>query len=411
MMLHRRMLALAALLLAGCQAGPQFDAAAAGPTFNLLALPTYAHLLGAPFEVASAPGAETPEAAHDAASHASLVVWADGGVIRCRLLDAHGQPQGDAQALSDAAHAASDPRVVFNPELGEYLVVYSQDSGTASGVDLFAQRVSNTGFAIGAPLPVSRSLGAQRHPAVTYDALQHQYFVVWDDDRAGAPAIYARRVLVSADHSLSLAPEQLVASDPQGHALSRPDVAFSPRGPIAVVCWQDARRGQLDILAQRLGVDGALKGPNYVLCDRDQDQRAPRLAYNPDRDRFVVVFEDDSTGQADTCILGRQLNGWGYPAAAEMVVASQPVPLARPHIAYNSATKSYLVTYDARFATGDRLGGRYLDGAADLADSVAVSPTQVASDAAVVADDAAFETFFQARDGARIAGQRLDAGF
>jgi hypothetical protein len=229
----------------------------------------------------------------------------------------------------DPNHSVDRPAVAFNPNQNEYLVVWDGyddfDTFVLGEREIFGQRVAaTTGTEIGVDLRLSdmgpdedQEYGAYT-PAVAYNPTQGEYLVVWyGDDDTGSLVndeyeIFGQRVAgatgaeIGVDQRLSdMGPN----GDPDYDALA-PDVAYNPTQDEYLVVWYgDDNTGTLvdnegEIFGQRVAVaTGAEIGGDVRLSDMGPDGDEyydavrPAVAYNPNREEYLVTWEgDDVTG-------------------------------------------------------------------------------------------------------------------
>ena len=85
------------------------------------------------------------------------------------------------------------PAVAFAPNNYSHLVVWAEDRGTGTGLDLYALRLSATGLPTGAEIPVIVGPGNQSNPALIYNDHLNQFLLVYTDDSAdgsgGVPGV------------------------------------------------------------------------------------------------------------------------------------------------------------------------------------------------------------------------------
>ncbi len=196
------------------------------------------------------------------------------------------------------------PQVAFNPALNEYLVVWEATQGAGLASIVFGQRLDAlTGmraveedFAISSD-PEGFNFGDARFPAVAYNSNANEYLVVW-----------ARQ----------LAPEQ--------HLL----------------------------MGRRLAADGSWinKDPILVAPASFLDAFAPKIAYNPTLDQYLVVWDGLGPPDAGREIYGRRLDGEARPLGPEVIRISDMGPPGNalfdayePVLALNADRQEYLVVW------------------------------------------------------------------
>ena len=168
---------------------------------------------------------------------------------------ARSEPTGSVEQVSDvgpagnAAFDADNPRLAFAP--GGGLAVYEGETAVAGEQEVLA-----------------RPLDAGGHPAGTQRRVTHVGPDGNVNDEARSPA-----------------------------------VVYDPVRDDFVVVWSNAIGFDEDIFAQRVGRDGAPVGPAKQVSEAggvgpgsDGDSQRPRVAYDPGRDEFLVVWTDNRNG-------------------------------------------------------------------------------------------------------------------
>ncbi len=94
-------------------------------------------------------------------------------------------------------------------------------------------------------------------------------------------------------------------------------------------------------------------GPDFMVSLPLDDQADPSVAYNPDDDQYLVVWQDDRGSDAD--IYGQILSASGVPQGDNFVVSNGPDEQGSPHAAYNATDHNYMVVWR------DKRGGANYD--------------------------------------------------
>jgi hypothetical protein len=218
-------------------------------------------------------------------------------------------------------------------------------------------RVAATGkeFRIGGP----KAIAEDTESALAYATGTDEYLVVWRDGRNQATRgadIYARRVAADGTRP---APEVRISGPLALGEESLPAVAYDPGRNQYLVVWQDDRNGALDIYARRVGaVDGKpaggetrISGPGAIA-----NESSPAIAYNPVAEEFLVVWEDRRNG-AD--IYGRRVAVDGKPVGGDFRITSGGDSETWPAVAHNPSDDEYLVVWmDDRSGLWDIYGRR-----------------------------------------------------
>ena len=152
-----------------------------------------------------------------------------------------------------------------------------------------------------------------------------------------------------------------VINDPNILEVS-PSIAYNSQREQYLVVWYNDRPGNDDIRAQRISKDGALiGGPFYIAAGAGAERRYPDVAYNSAADQYLVVWEhEDSWGFVG--IHGRRVAGNGQVLDANDIeirsVGSIYTP-GSPAVGYALAANRYLVVWQEAFhpsITTDILG-------------------------------------------------------
>jgi len=144
-----------------------------------------------------------------------------------------------------------------------------------------------------------------------------------------------------------VATEFVVCND-AGLIEAAPAVAFNPVAQEYLVVWYNDRPGNDDIRAQRLDRDGSLLGgPFYISAGAGAERRHPDVAYDPQDDRYLVVWEQWEPG-VGAGVHGRRVAGSGALLDLnDLVIESTLAAPASglPAVAYASTSNRFLVVW------------------------------------------------------------------
>ncbi|MCP4709737.1 MAG: DUF11 domain-containing protein [Planctomycetes bacterium] len=281
--------------------------------------------------------------------------------IQAALVDAVGSA-GTAQDISDIISSTKyHPAVVYSPGCNnkEYFVVWAVDKSTspdnsAENYDIYARRVlSNTGAATGSEITVTVAISSQLYPVLAYNSITPGYFVVWQSFQNGKFDIYGQRL----DCNGAVQDSVITISSANSNQV-HPSVAYNSNRDEYLVLWEDYRNGNADIYAQRVQADGTLVGSNFAVSDVAKHQSFPKVVYdsqttNNANDQYVVVWEDLRNGN-NYQIYGRQIAGDGSLVGTSSFTIAQVTRNQRnPNLAYNSVDDTFLVTWADETSPGD----------------------------------------------------------
>ena len=125
-----------------------------------------------------------------------------------------------------------------------------------------------------------------------------------------------------------------------------PAVAYNGDRDEYLVVWYNDRPGNDDIRAQRVDGDGTLLGgPFYIAAGSGVERRHPAVAYSSGQQRYLVVYEhDDGTYSR---VYGRVIGGDGQVLGVEFPLSSGAAlkNCFTPAIAYASTAATFLVVW------------------------------------------------------------------
>ena len=154
--------------------------------------------------------------------------------------------------------------------------------------DIYAQRVSSTGTILWdmAGCPVCRAPETQRNPEV---AVNGEIIITWEDSGSGNYDIYAQKI--SKDGTVAWQSDGIaVCTAP--YTQHEPKLVLNGDGG-ATITWEDYRKANWDIYAQRIDNDGkqVWTKDGIEVCGAPGTQYAPQIIKNMDKS-CVIVWED-----------------------------------------------------------------------------------------------------------------------
>ena len=128
---------------------------------------------------------------------------------------------------------------------------------------------------------------------------------------------------------------------------TNPAVAYNPDREEYLVVWYNDRAGNDDIQAQRVSKNGALVGnPFYIAAGAGVDRRFPDVAYNSRRNEYLVVWEHLGSSGPEIHAVPVSATG-GVDLSKQVVIATTSPSSApyRPAVAYAYTSDKYLVVW------------------------------------------------------------------
>jgi len=266
-----------------------------------------------------------PSVAWNADTNEYLVVWEDrrnvasgyGSDIYGQRVSAAGERLSGDFRISRAESGQFDAAVVWNSQVNEYLVVWSdQRNNPTRRLDIYGQRVSAAGTRLGGNFRISGTgaLEDDTEPMVAYNADANQYLVVWEDRRLGGYSvsdIYGRRV--SGDGK-RLGADFRISGLTWSSGGLLPVVAWNAKAGEYLVVWSDRRNESAsgyDIYGQEVRASGRLDGGNFRIsgAGATAHEGAPGIAYSGPLNQYLVVWQDKRAGYDDWDIWGRRVSG------------------------------------------------------------------------------------------------------
>ncbi|MDP8245634.1 MAG: hypothetical protein P9L94_16235 [Candidatus Hinthialibacter antarcticus] len=150
-------------------------------------------------------------------SNVYLVAWEDresrntgSENLSAQLLDANGELIGETLFIRDQEFAEESPRVAYNSDDDQFLVIWDERIGFSEGLDpqtatdVIGQIVSADGSLVGEPVPIEKTTAYSLRQDADYSSAAGVYLVVWKGDPSGEFAfadIYGR--FIGRDGSLA----------------------------------------------------------------------------------------------------------------------------------------------------------------------------------------------------------------
>ncbi len=151
---------------------------------------------------------------------------------------------------------------------------------------------------------------------------------------------------------------EIVVSALDNHQ-SAPSVAYNSKHDEYLVVWQNTWGANMDIYAQRITGQGELKswfavGPTAPLNPYPNDRVDPSVAYDPELDRYLVVWAYDTPGDGTNWDIHGVFVNWNGPIAGlhQFVISDWSTQQFEPKAIYSNGEDEFMIvwwTYDPSF--------------------------------------------------------------
>ncbi|MCK6630235.1 MAG: PKD domain-containing protein [Anaerolineae bacterium] len=278
-------------------------------------------------------------------------------------LDNQGLALGTPTNLTN--HAAAQARVALATGQNGYLAAWRDARNEAtSGLDIYGHLLTPSGVPTGSLIALSTAANTQSNPVAAYNSQQDNYLVVWDDNRAGNYDIYGQ--VVNSNGSLGNSFNLSVSS-----TQDFPEVAYNPDQNTYLVVWEDNRASSSeDIYGQVISADGALAGSSFAIASASSNQYDPVVAYDPASRTYLVTWWDKRSGTYD--IYGQIISTTGVLSGSNFAIATPSGTnndQELPAIAVRSGSEFLVLWQDRRNNTSSRdLYGQRVSAAGVLLD-------------------------------------------
>ncbi|MCJ7755439.1 MAG: hypothetical protein MUP13_12815, partial [Thermoanaerobaculales bacterium] len=282
-----------------------------------------------------------------------LVVWeheysTEDHDVYFRLASSVGVPTGSSIAVATSSRWEGSPAVAFCADTGNFLVVW-EEVNLSGNLDIRGQLYGSDGSTVGEAIEIATGDSEQLHPTIAWgDA---RWLVVWREEFAANPLNNDLHAILLENDGTPDGLEIVLASEDTDE--SAPAAAWGDDR--FLVAWQDASAGEYDIVARTVTIGGTLSSV-ATLADWEYDQIRPAVAYSPENESYLVVWEDHHWGFGeDWDIYGRRVSTTGEALGGLVAVSwDGSAPRTAPAIAYDSGNAEYQVVWSYEPSEGNR---------------------------------------------------------
>lgn len=283
-----------------------------------------------------------PGLASNPTANQFLVVWEDyrgltgfGSEVYGQLVNGDGTMSGANFPITIMDDWQRDPKAVYNPVTGKYLVIWEDWSAETDDID--GQLVNADGSLHGSELVISAAKNDQSNPEIAYNSAANEYLVVFDDNRLDENDLDIFGVLVNADGTVA-GEDFPISSQVENQLL--PVVAYNSRDNQYLVVWEDKRSGSsADVYARVVNADGSMDGSDFLIASPSADYVYPDVAYDRSENQFLIVWD------LSTKIYGRLLKADKTFVSPELKIGSSSNSVSDPAVGYDSNSKQFLVAW------------------------------------------------------------------
>jgi RTX calcium-binding nonapeptide repeat (4 copies) len=317
-----------------------------------------------------------PTVVFNSSANEYLVIWEadsfadDEFEIFGQRLSAAGAEIGTEFRISTTGvdRDAFEPAIAFNPSANEYLVTWQADGlATDNEFEIFGQRLSATGAALGAAFRISTTRAdgdvnrVAFEPTVAFNPSANEYLVTWvadgfatnDEFEIFGQRLSATGAELGADFRISTTG----ADGDESRGASNPTVIHNSSANEYLLIWQAdglATDNHFEILGQRLSATGAKLGPDFPISNSAGDRRGfePAIAFNSSANEYLATWGGDplpTDGEFDAEIFAQRLSATGAKLGPDFPISNSAEEGAafEPAIAYNPGADEYLATWEA----------------------------------------------------------------
>jgi hypothetical protein len=269
-------------------------------------------------------------------------------------ISSSGETLGEPVAVLKTENIVVLPRVLYNPNKNQYLVIYclAESYFNIQGVILDAD-----GKAVGEHFKVTNLPANQFHYTMAFNSKKNQFFITYNDTRNGPNDVFG----VILDDTGAVVKEEFAISNAVGHQVN-PVACYNPQDDTYLVNWEDFRAhgdsldeyGTLDVMTDIYGAllaaDGTVLVNNITMCvdanGIDGDQRFNAIAYNSKTNQFLVSWTDTRDSLHNIGIVGRIVEADGTMPAEDFTLVDATGAQMIGHTLYLPQDDKYFIVFE-----------------------------------------------------------------
>lgn len=240
-----------------------------------------------------------------------------------------------------------NPAVAYSPDDTLYLVVWQDDRGTSSAI--YGQFVeSSDGSLDGENFKLATTTEAQANPRIVYNTTDNVFFVVFErGENADADVV---GLTVQGDGTIG----NLVDIETNSAKQRNIAIAYNPDNNNYLLVWEDFRNSST--ISDLWGVvcaSNGTPGTPFAVSTLQENQKNPSLAFTlgAGKTSYLLVWEDYSLGDAE--IFGQVLDETGSSTGAYVNITNSDWRQTEPVAHYDDYRDKFMVLWRDDYNTSD----------------------------------------------------------
>lgn len=267
---------------------------------------------------------------------------------------AHGGPSTSANfPLAEGDGTQNRPAIAYNPNWDRFFLAWLDIRNTGTtGLDIYGRAVDGSGRPVTGDIPIARVRASQSTPAVAFDTVNDRVLVLWADWRDAGNIdsdIYGR--LFNADGTPY--GEEFRIAALRGVSQKTPNLAFDPARQRFLVLWMDSRHKDDKIYGRFVGADGTLQGSEFPVSMEGNAQDSPSVLFDPRKDQFLVAWRDVraiGAGKLEKAVIGSFVDAGTGPRGTSFLIALEKTgctPLSLRTASFSPKEDFYFVAWSS----------------------------------------------------------------
>lgn len=268
---------------------------------------------------------------------------------------AQGIPAASADfPVTEGGGMQNRPTIAHDPNGdGFFLAWYDWRNRKTTGFDIYGRIFDGGGQPITGDIPIVQAKRSQGNPAIAFDTVNDRILVLWSDWRDAADVdsdIYGR--LFNRDGSPY--GEEFRIAARRGVAQKTANLAFDPVRQRFLVVWKDSRYEEYDkIFGRFFGADGLPQGEEFPLAMEGNAQDSPSVLFDPRKDQFLVAWRDVNSVEVDKwekAVMGSFVDAGRGPSGKSFQIAYEKTgctPLSLKAASFSPKENYYFVAWSS----------------------------------------------------------------